>query len=130
MSFDVLKDAVESFGDDPAMGFNRRKIEDQRRDAAVKEAAARSTTDAQVLGFPPGTSVSPSGCPCLFSPTIGAAITAGYSASTKGAAIGRVALGRHGRQRRIEARRQDQSAAFLLIGREPLPPAGSVGGLF
>ena len=31
------------------MGFNRRKMEDQRRDAAEKEAAARRATDAQVL---------------------------------------------------------------------------------
>jgi hypothetical protein len=28
------------------MGFNRRKMEDQRRDAAEKEAAARRATDA------------------------------------------------------------------------------------
>ena len=31
------------------MGFNRRKMEDQRRTAAEKEAAARRTTDVQVL---------------------------------------------------------------------------------
>jgi hypothetical protein len=31
------------------MGFNRRKMEDQRRRAAEKEAAARRATDAQVL---------------------------------------------------------------------------------
>jgi beta-phosphoglucomutase-like phosphatase (HAD superfamily) len=31
------------------MGFNRRKMEDQRREAAEKEAAARRATDAQVL---------------------------------------------------------------------------------
>jgi hypothetical protein len=31
------------------MGFNRRKMEDQRRTAAVKEAANRRATDAQVL---------------------------------------------------------------------------------
>ena len=31
------------------MGFNRRKLEDQRRDAAEKEAATRRATDAQVL---------------------------------------------------------------------------------
>jgi hypothetical protein len=37
------------FGDDPTMGFNRRKMEDQRRQAAEKEAAARRVTDAQVL---------------------------------------------------------------------------------
>jgi hypothetical protein len=31
------------------MGFNRRKLEDQRRQAAEKEAAARRATEAQVL---------------------------------------------------------------------------------
>jgi len=31
------------------MGFNRRKLEDQRRHAAEKEAANRRATEAQVL---------------------------------------------------------------------------------
>jgi len=31
------------------MGFNRRKMEDQRREAAEKEAASRRATDAQAL---------------------------------------------------------------------------------
>jgi hypothetical protein len=31
------------------MGFNRRRMEDQRRQAAEKQAAARRATDAQVL---------------------------------------------------------------------------------
>ena len=31
------------------MGFNRRKMEDQRRETAEKEAASRRATDAQVL---------------------------------------------------------------------------------
>jgi hypothetical protein len=31
------------------MGFNRRKMEDQRRAAAAKEAAIRRATDPQVL---------------------------------------------------------------------------------
>jgi hypothetical protein len=31
------------------MGFSRRKMEDQRRTAAEKEAAARRATDVQVL---------------------------------------------------------------------------------
>ena len=31
------------------MGFNRRKMEDRRREAAEKEAATRRATDAQVL---------------------------------------------------------------------------------
>jgi hypothetical protein len=36
------------FGDHPAMGFNRRKMEDERQQAAEKAAAARRATDAQV----------------------------------------------------------------------------------
>jgi hypothetical protein len=32
-----------------AMGFNRRKMEDQRREVAEKEAATRRATNAQVL---------------------------------------------------------------------------------
>jgi hypothetical protein len=31
------------------VGFNRRKLEDQRREAAEKEVATRRATDAQVL---------------------------------------------------------------------------------
>jgi len=31
------------------MGFNRRKMEEERRQAAEKEAAGRRATDAQVL---------------------------------------------------------------------------------
>jgi len=31
------------------MGFNRRKMDDQRRQAAEKEAPTRRATDAQVL---------------------------------------------------------------------------------
>jgi len=31
------------------MGFNRRKMEDERRRVAEEEAAARRATDAQVL---------------------------------------------------------------------------------
>jgi hypothetical protein len=31
------------------VGFNRRKMEDQRREAAEKEAVSRRATDAQVL---------------------------------------------------------------------------------
>jgi hypothetical protein len=31
------------------MGFNRRKMEDQRRQASDKEAAVRRATDAQAL---------------------------------------------------------------------------------
>jgi hypothetical protein len=55
-------------------------MEDQRREAAEKEAATRRATDAQVLEdaerlIEPGTSAGPS---MIFSPTIGTAIKAGY----------------------------------------------------
>ena len=65
------------------MGFNRRKMEDERRQAAEKAAAARRATDAQVLedadrliGAWKERQVKR--MPMLFSPTIGAAIAAQY----------------------------------------------------
>jgi hypothetical protein len=66
-----------------AMGFNRRKMEDQRRQAAEKEAASRRATDAQVLEdaerlIGAWNERQAARMPMLFSPTIGAAITAGY----------------------------------------------------
>jgi hypothetical protein len=66
------------------MGFNRRKIEDQRREAAEKEAANRRATDAQVLEdaerlITTWNERQATRMPMLFSPTIGAAIVAaGY----------------------------------------------------
>jgi hypothetical protein len=62
------------------MGFNRRKMEDQRRTAAEKEAAARRATDAQVLEdaerlIAAWNERQAKRMPMLFSPTIGAAIT-------------------------------------------------------
>src|SRR5437660_3502271 len=65
------------------MGFNRRKMEDQRRQAAEKEAVARRPTEAQVLEDAERLIVAwnerqAKQMPMLFSPTIGAAITAGY----------------------------------------------------
>ena len=65
------------------MGFNRRKMEDQRRQVAEKEAAARRATDAQVLEdaerlIGAWNERQAKRMPMLFSPTIGAAITAGY----------------------------------------------------
>jgi hypothetical protein len=65
------------------MGFNRRKMEDQRRQAAEKEAAERRATDAQVLEdaerlIAAWNERQARRMPMLFSPTIGAAITAGY----------------------------------------------------
>jgi hypothetical protein len=65
------------------MGFNRRKMEDQRRRAAEKEAAARRATDAQVLEdaehlIAAWNDRQAERMPMLFSPTIGAAIAACY----------------------------------------------------
>jgi hypothetical protein len=65
------------------MGFNRRRMEDQRRQAAEKEAAGRRATDAQVLEdterlIAAWNERQAKRMPMLFSPTIGAAITAGY----------------------------------------------------
>src|SRR6266568_506743 len=61
------------------MGFNRRKMEDQRRQAAEKEAASRRTTDVQVLEdadrlIAAWNERQTKRMPMLFSPTIGAAI--------------------------------------------------------
>src|SRR6516164_2606717 len=66
-----------------AMGFNRRKMEDQRREAAEKEAATRRATDAQVLEdaerlIAAWNERQAMRAPMIFSPTIGAAIKAGY----------------------------------------------------
>jgi hypothetical protein len=61
------------------MGFNRRKMEDQRREAAEKEAAARRATEAQVLEdaerlIAAWNERQAKRMPMIFSPTIGAAI--------------------------------------------------------
>jgi hypothetical protein len=65
------------------MGFNKRKMEDQRQQVAEKEAAARRATGAQVLEdaerlIAGWNERQAKRMPMLFSPTIGAAITAGY----------------------------------------------------
>jgi hypothetical protein len=65
------------------MGFNRRKMEDERRRVAEKEAAARRATDAQVLEdaeqlIAAWNDRQAKRMPILFSPTIGAAIAARY----------------------------------------------------
>ena len=65
------------------MGFNRRKLEEQRREAANKEAAKRRATDAQVLEdaerlIGAWNERQALRAPMIFSPTIGAAIRAGY----------------------------------------------------
>ena len=61
------------------MGFYDGKMEDQRRQAAEKEAAARRATDAQVLQdaerlIDAWNERQAERMPMLFSPTIGAAI--------------------------------------------------------
>ena len=66
-----------------AMGFNKRKMEDDRRQEAEKEAAARRATDRQILEdaeqlVTAWNERQAKRTPMLFSPTIGAAITAGY----------------------------------------------------
>jgi hypothetical protein len=65
------------------MGFNKRKLQDQRRVLAEKEAAQRRATDAQVLEdaerlIAAWNERQTLGAPMIFSPTIGAAIRAGY----------------------------------------------------
>src|SRR5450755_2893846 len=65
------------------MGFNMRKMEDRRRQSAEKEAAARRATEKQILEdadhlVAVWNERQAKRMPMLFSPTIGAAITAGY----------------------------------------------------
>src|ERR1700747_808165 len=65
------------------MGFNRRKMEDQRRQVTEKEAANRRATDAQVLEdaerlIAAWNERQAKQMPMLFSPTIGAAIAGGF----------------------------------------------------
>jgi hypothetical protein len=67
----------------PAMGFNKRKMDDARRQEAEKEAAARRATDRQILEdaeqlVTAWNDRQAERMPMLFSPTIGVAITAGY----------------------------------------------------
>jgi hypothetical protein len=65
------------------MGFNKRKMEDRRRQEAEKEAAARRATEKQILEdadhlITAWNERQARRMPMLFSPTIGAAITARY----------------------------------------------------
>ena len=65
------------------MGFNRRKMDEQRRQAAEKEATTRRATDAQVLEdaerlIAAWNERQAKRMPMLFSPTIGAATAARY----------------------------------------------------
>jgi hypothetical protein len=70
----------------PAMGFNKRKMEDARRQEAEKEAAARRATDRQILEDAEQLVIAwnerqAKRMPMLFSPTIGA-ISAGEAPFT------------------------------------------------
>src|SRR4029077_16258289 len=65
------------------MGSNRHKMEDERRSAAEKKVAEQRATDPQIMadaGSPVGVwnERQKQQMPMLFSPTIGAAIAAGY----------------------------------------------------
>ena len=65
------------------MGFNKRKMGDRRRREAEKEAAARRATDRRILEdaeqlITAWNERQAKRMPMLFSPTIGAAITARY----------------------------------------------------
>ena len=65
------------------MGFNRRKMEDERRRAAEKKAAEQRATDPQIMAdaerlVAVWNERQVKRMPMLFSPTIGAAIAAGY----------------------------------------------------
>ena len=63
----------------PAIGFNKRRMEDARRQEAKKEAAARRATERQILEdarqlVTAWNERQAKRMPMLFSPTIGAAI--------------------------------------------------------
>jgi len=65
------------------MGFNKRKMEDRRRKAAEQEAAARRALGPQIIEdsaklVEAWNARQAAHMPLLFSPTIEAAITAGY----------------------------------------------------
>jgi hypothetical protein len=69
--------------DYPAMGFNKRKMDDRRRKAAEQEAAARRALGRQIIEdsvklVEAWNARQAAHMPMLFSPTIEAAITAGY----------------------------------------------------
>jgi hypothetical protein len=65
------------------MGFNKRKMEDRRQQEAEKQSAARRATEKHIFEdadhlVSVGNERQAKRMPMLFSPTIGAAITAGY----------------------------------------------------
>jgi hypothetical protein len=65
------------------MGFNRRKLEDERRRAAENKAAEQRATDPQIVAdaerlVAVWNERQQRHMPMLFSPTIGAALASGY----------------------------------------------------
>jgi hypothetical protein len=60
------------------MGFNKRKMDDARRQEAEKEAAARRAADRQIFDDADHLIAVWNERQAKFSPTVGAAITAGY----------------------------------------------------
>ena len=79
------------------MGFNRRKMEDQRRNAAEKEAASRRATDAQVLEdaerlIAAWNERQALRAPMIFSPTIGGECLANDRGRTRAAGSGGASL--------------------------------------
>jgi hypothetical protein len=70
-------------GQHSSMGFNRRKMADERRRAAEKEAAEQRATDPQIMADAERLVVvwnerQQRQMPMLFSPTIGAALASGH----------------------------------------------------
>jgi len=57
------------------VGFNRRKMEDRRRDAAEKDAQVLEDAERLIAAW---NERQAKRMPMIFSPTIGAAIKAGY----------------------------------------------------
>ena len=108
------------------MGFNRRKMEDQRREAAEKEAATRRATDAQVLEnaerlIAAWNERQAKRMPMLFSPTIGVAIAARYwFLWVRCPACHTVSANRSARARSSPRRGSDQSHSSFVL---PLMPA-------
>jgi len=70
-------------GEHSGMGFNRRRLEDERRRAAANKAAEQRATDPQIVAdaerlVAVWNERQKRQMPMLFAPTIGAAIAAGY----------------------------------------------------
>jgi hypothetical protein len=70
-------------GEHSGMGFNRRRLEDERRRAAANKAAEQRATDPQIVAdaerlVAVWNERQKRQMPMLFAPTIGAAIAVGY----------------------------------------------------